>query len=79
MPIAPAERKRQNCQNRFIYAKGSMQTVASQQRIDVSLVAVPDAAVSTLGGLYDVLNMFEDIAPNQTPFAVKIVGSTRSA
>jgi transcriptional regulator GlxA family with amidase domain len=53
--------------------------MVASQRIDVSLVAVPDAAVSTLGGLYDVLNMLEDVAPNKTPFAVKIIGSTRSA
>ncbi|MFQ6024554.1 MAG: GlxA family transcriptional regulator [Acidiferrobacterales bacterium] len=51
---------------------------ANQERIHVSLVAVPDAVLSTLSGLYDVLTMFEGLAPNKTPFAVDIVGPTRS-
>jgi len=49
----------------------------------VSLIAVPDAAISTLSGLYDVLNCFDmlagmdDAIPRPAPFAVQIVGERR--
>ena len=45
----------------------------------VSLVAVPEGAVSTLYGLYDVLNAFTLVAPQggaQAPFKVDIVSET---
>lgn len=50
--------------------------------LQVSLIAIPDAAVSTLTGIYDVLNSFRMLAgldpaiPEQPPFQVEIVGST---
>lgn len=43
----------------------------------VSLVAIPDAVVSTLSGIYDVMNAFEMMAAPGTappPFRVEIVG-----
>ncbi len=46
----------------------------------VSVVALPDGAVSTLFGIYDVMNSFHvmgmaaDTPPGQPPFAVDIVG-----
>jgi transcriptional regulator GlxA family with amidase domain len=46
----------------------------------VSLVAIPDAAVSTLFGVFDVLNSFEPMRlapPGSAPFHVEIVGDTR--
>lgn len=48
--------------------------------IHVSLVAIPDAMVSPLAGLFDVLNSFDllgsfgDAVPKSSPFAVEIVG-----
>ena len=48
--------------------------------LHVSLIAIPDAAVSTLTGIYDVLNSFrlfagaEKTLPDQPPFNVEIVG-----
>ncbi len=48
----------------------------------VSLVAVPDVTVSTLSGIYDVLNCFrllgtfDDAVPKESPFRVEIVGVT---
>jgi len=48
----------------------------------VSLVALPDALISTLGGIYDVLNVFPTVAeidrgaPAETPFTVDIVGES---
>jgi transcriptional regulator GlxA family with amidase domain len=50
--------------------------------LHVSLVAIPDAVVSTLTGIYDVLNSFtmfagtEPTLPLQSPFEVEIVGPT---
>jgi transcriptional regulator GlxA family with amidase domain len=41
--------------------------------IHVSLVIVPETAASTLMGLYDVLNMPRDIAPDGAPFELEIV------
>jgi transcriptional regulator GlxA family with amidase domain len=47
----------------------------------VSLLAFPDAVVSTLTGIYDVLNGFgmlaglDDAIPESPPFAVEIVGA----
>lgn len=48
--------------------------------IHVSLIAIPDAAISTLSGIYDVLNSFAMLAgadpavPSRPPFKVEIVG-----
>jgi transcriptional regulator GlxA family with amidase domain len=48
--------------------------------LHVSLIAIPDAAVSTLTGIYDVLNSFRILAgadpaiPDEPPFKVEIVG-----
>ena len=52
------------------------------QRTHVSLVAVPDAVISTLGGIYDVLGSFAAVSaidaavPADAPFEVEIVGET---
>src|SRR5690349_20735737 len=41
----------------------------------VSVVAVPDATVSTLFGIYDVMSVFERMdPPSASPFRVEIVG-----
>jgi len=51
----------------------------------VSLLAIPDAVVSTLSGIFDVMNAFGMLAgadpaiPDQPPFAVEIVGAARGA
>jgi transcriptional regulator GlxA family with amidase domain len=43
----------------------------------VSLVAIPDAAVSTLFGIFDVMNVFARLSPaGATPFHIEIVGET---
>jgi len=48
--------------------------------LHVSLIAIPDAAISTLHGLYDVLNSFQmlrgldDAIPDLPPFEVEILG-----
>ena len=50
---------------------------ARERRRHVSLVAIPEAAVSTLFGIFDVLNSFTmlDLAPaGGAPFQVQIVG-----
>jgi len=53
---------------------------ASSRPLHVSLVAVPEAAMSTLVGIYDVLNAFGLLAktdpavPDTPPFIVDIVG-----
>ncbi len=44
--------------------------------LHVSLVAIPDAVVSTLTGLYDVLNSFR-MRAEEPPFLVEIVGEAR--
>lgn len=48
----------------------------------VSLIAIPDAVISTLSGIYDVLNSFKmlsasDAIPSAPPFQVEIVGVKR--
>lgn len=53
------------------------------QPLHVSLVAIPDAAISTLAGIYDVMNSFRMLAgadsamPAAPPFKVEIVGERR--
>lgn len=50
--------------------------------LHVSLVAIPDAVISTFSGIYDVLNCFrmmgrgDGVFPEQAPFQVEIVGET---
>jgi transcriptional regulator GlxA family with amidase domain len=51
--------------------------------LHVSLIAIPDAVVSTLSGIFDVMNAFEMLAgadpsiPDRPPFEVQIVGTER--
>ena len=53
--------------------------------LHVSLVAVPDAVISTLTGIYDVLGAFrmlgraEPSIPVEPPFTVEIVGAERGS
>jgi transcriptional regulator GlxA family with amidase domain len=55
------------------------------RRLHVSLVAIPDAAISTLTGIYDVLGAFrmlsriEPSIPEEPPFAVEIVSASRGS
>lgn len=50
--------------------------------VHVSIVALPDAVISTLGGIYDVLSSFGAAAsvdravPDSSPFMVEIVGQS---
>jgi transcriptional regulator GlxA family with amidase domain len=52
----------------------------TQRELHVSLVAIPDAVISTLSGIYDVMNAFKllskahDAFPERAPFRVEIVG-----
>lgn len=52
----------------------------ARKRTHVSLVAIPDAAISTLSGIYDVLSLFpavssiDESVPSDPPFEVEIVG-----
>ena len=54
---------------------------AMSKPLHVSLVAIPDASISTLHGIYDVLNGFrllkglDDAIPDTPPFDVEIVGA----
>lgn len=54
----------------------------ASKRWHVSLVAIPDAVISTLGGIYDVLGAFPVVAEidkailGEAPFDVDIVGET---
>ncbi|MFN3658141.1 MAG: GlxA family transcriptional regulator [Pseudolabrys sp.] len=52
----------------------------SKRQLHVSLIANPDAAISTLTGIFDVLNAFKILPdrPEQPPFAVEIVGTART-
>lgn len=49
----------------------------------VSLIAIPDAVISTLTGIYDVMNAFklmartDDAFPDRAPFHVEIIGQQR--
>lgn len=51
-------------------------------RAHVSIVAIPDAVISTLSGIYDVMNAFEIMAglgpepASASPFATQIVGES---
>ena len=55
----------------------------AQQSLHVSLIAIPDAVISTLTGIYDVMNAFKMLGgvdsaiPAVPPFRIEIVGETR--
>jgi transcriptional regulator GlxA family with amidase domain len=55
------------------------------QPLHVSLVAIPDAFISTLTGIYDVLNSFRMLAradpsiPAEPPFTIEIVATQRGS
>jgi len=58
---------------------------AKTRPLHVSLVAIPDAVISTLSGIYDVLGAFrmlgraEPSLPEEPPFLVEIVGAARGS
>jgi len=58
---------------------------ATTRPLHVSLVAIPDAVVSTLSGIYDVLGSFrmlsrtEPSIPKEPPFAIEIVAARRGS
>jgi transcriptional regulator GlxA family with amidase domain len=58
---------------------------ATDRPLHVSVVAIPEAAISTLSGIYDVMNAFgflsgtDDAIPAKAPFTVEIVGLQRGA
>ena len=58
---------------------------ATTRPLHVSLVAIPDAVISTLSGIYDVLGSFrmlgqiEPALPTQPPFTVEIVAAERGS
>ena len=58
---------------------------ATTRPLHVSLVAIPDAVISTLSGIYDVLGSFrmlgrtEPSLPDEPPFTVEIVAAARGS
>ncbi|HXV78524.1 MAG TPA: helix-turn-helix domain-containing protein [Candidatus Binatia bacterium] len=56
-----------------------------KNQLDVCLLAIPDVMVSTLMGIFDVLNSFKmlgtfsDAIPDYPPFSARIVGPKRGA
>ncbi|KRD99988.1 transcriptional regulator [Bosea sp. Root381] len=58
---------------------------ATTRPLHVSLIAIPDAVISTLGGIYDVLSAFrmlgraEPTLPEEPPFLVEIVAAERGS
>jgi transcriptional regulator GlxA family with amidase domain len=74
----------QNRLNRFISVNSTARTVMAPKQTHVSLIAIPDAVISTLAGIYDVLSSFaavaeiDDAVPLQSPFNVEIIGETGS-
>ncbi len=58
---------------------------ATTRPLHVSLVAIPDAVISTLSGIYDVLGAFrmlgraEPSLPDEPPFTVEIVAAERGS
>ncbi|MCV9937300.1 helix-turn-helix domain-containing protein [Boseaceae bacterium BT-24-1] len=58
---------------------------ATTRPLHVSLVAIPDAVISTLSGIYDVLGAFrmlgraEPTLPEEPPFTVEIVAAERGS
>lgn len=60
-------------------------TVTGNTLRHISLVAIPDAAISTLYGIYDVLNVYRALdnmnpgAATRAPFTVEIVGEAAGA
>ncbi|AMJ61938.1 GlxA family transcriptional regulator [Bosea sp. PAMC 26642] len=58
---------------------------ATTRPLHVSLVAIPDAVISTLSGIYDVLGAFrmlgrtEPSLPEEPPFTVEIVAAERGS
>jgi transcriptional regulator GlxA family with amidase domain len=56
---------------------------ATDRPLHVSLVAIPEAAISTLTGIYDVMSVFKVLSgsdiPETPPFKVEIVGQQRGA
>lgn len=54
----------------------------AQQKTHISLIAIPDAVISTLGGIYDVFNTLpaiaaaDDSVPSPSPLEVEIVAES---
>src|SRR5690606_19812388 len=76
-------------QRRFIRANSFVRRLprmsATTRPLHVSLVAIPDAVISTLTGIYDVLGSFRMLGrldpsiPDEPPFEVEIVSAARGS
>ena len=67
--------------SRTITRMARQSTHSGSEPLRVSLVALPDAVISTLSGIYDVMNAFR-LMPNlgeRVPFHVEIVGESVGA
>lgn len=59
--------------------------IQGNEKLRVSLLAIPDAMVSSLSGIYDVLNSFDllgtfdDAVPSENPFETEIIAPKRAA
>jgi transcriptional regulator GlxA family with amidase domain len=87
MRVAGRPSESQNGHERFVSAiwankDDAMEAPASPEQapLHVSIVAIPDAVISTLSGIYDVFTFFgrlaghSDAVPSIPPFHVEIVG-----
>ena len=78
MPVAALGHESVTCRPRFKSA------TRMPKPLHVSLVAIPEASISTLHGIYDVLAGFgllrgNEAIPDAPPFAVEIVGAQDGA
>jgi transcriptional regulator GlxA family with amidase domain len=82
MPVGARSGECESGQQRFICAKSDAMPGQSRP-LHVSIVAIPDAVISTLTGIYDVLGAFRMLAglepsiPTDPPFKVEIVSARR--
>jgi transcriptional regulator GlxA family with amidase domain len=80
MAVAGRQFEWQVRQNRSICASRDIAMAETHRELHVSLIAIPDAVISTLTGVYDVMNAFKllgkasDAFPEHAPFRVEIVG-----
>src|SRR5262245_464296 len=84
MAVGSSPRECETGQKRFFRA--NRRTMPGKTRpLHVSLVAIPDAVISTLTGIYDVLGSFRMLAraepsiPAEPPFTIEIVASQRGS
>ena len=55
-----------------------MQNKSGNQAIRVKILVVPEATLSSISGIYDVLHFYRNVVPDTAPFEVELIAPSHT-